>query len=358
MRVLIITGSYPPDKCGVGDYTFHLAEALAEKPDIEVAVLTSVGLSPSSESSRVKLFRVMANWRIRKLFLAKRFISEFKPDLVHIQYPTQGYNGGLIWLLPLLTRLLLIPVVQTWHEYFVTSGVRWPNLLACKALIYARPDFPQKLPAWVKFFLFKTPLIYVPNISTIPVVTMSLEHIQAKKNELSGGKPIVCFFGFAHINKGMERLFEIVDPEKHQLVLICDLSDKNEYQAKILQMANQAPWIGKVTVTGFQSAQRVGEILAIADAVVFPFPSGAGEWNTSLKASEAAGAFTLATTENRALFGYHENTNTYYAGCAQIVEMKNALSKYIGKRKPVQAENAWGKFALVHKQIYERSLLS
>ena len=43
MKVLLVTGSFPPMKCGVGDYTACLAEALARKPNIEVAVLTSQG---------------------------------------------------------------------------------------------------------------------------------------------------------------------------------------------------------------------------------------------------------------------------------------------------------------------------
>jgi len=101
----------------------------------------------------------------------------------------------------------------------------------------------------------------------------------------------------------MDRLFEIADPAKHHLVLICDLRETDPYQANILRLANQTPWAGKVTVTGFQSAQRVGEILAAADAILFPFPAGAGEWNTSLIALRPLGRLRWQQRALRAHWG-------------------------------------------------------
>jgi glycosyltransferase involved in cell wall biosynthesis len=353
LRVLIITGSYPPDNCGVGDYTLHLAEALAARPDIEVGVLTSVSAPTTLESSSVKVFRIMPNWSIKRTQQIKQFVSEFKPDIVHIQYPTQRYNGWLPKYLPLLFRLMGLSVAQTWHEHYTECDLLgWKNLLACNALIYVRPDFLQKIPAWVRMCLGKTPLFFVPNASTIPVVLLNVAQAQNIKQRLSGGKPIACYFGFAYSNKGMEQLFEIADPTKHHIVLICELSDKHPYQANILKLANQAPWIGKVTITGFQSAHRVGEILSVADAVIFPFTSGAGEWNTSLKAAESAGAFTIATTQDKSLLGYQEASNIYYAACNHISDMKEALNRYIGTRKISVANDDWKKIAITHEQLY------
>lgn len=353
MRVLLVTGAYPPVKCGVGDYTAHLAEALAARSDVEVGVLTSLGSGISLDSSRVKVFRAMPNWRFRSALQVKRTVSKFRPDVVHIQYPTQGYNGRLPKFIPLAIRLMGLPVVQTWHEHYAECGaIGWPNLLACNALIYVRPDFPSKLPSRVTALLGRTPIVHIPNASTIPVVSLNAERAHEIKQELSDGKPIVCYFGFAYPNKGVERLFEIVDPEKYHLVLISDLSETHPYQANILRLVNQKSWAGRVTVTGFLPVQRVGEVLAVADAVVFPFPGGAGEWNTSLKAAEAAGAFTIATTQDTSLLGYHEKQNIYFAGCDQIFDMRDALNRYIGIRKDSVASDSWGKIAMTHEQLY------
>ncbi len=353
MKVLLVTGAYPPAKCGVGDYTYHLAESLASLPEIEVGVLTSSNPCLPGVSSKVKVFRAIPNWNFRNTLQIQRVLTRFQPDVVHIQYPTQGYNGRLIKYLPLLFRILRLPVVQTWHEHFTECGVLgWQNLLSCKALIYVRPDLIQKLPKWVARRLVKTPTIYVPNASAIPVIKLDATRLQKIRQKLSGGIPIVCFFGFAQPNKGIERLFEIADPEKHHLVFICDLNSEYPYQKNILNQANQAPWAGKVTITGFQSAQRVGAILAAADAIIFPFPSGAGEWNTSLKAAEMSGTFTIATTQDITKFGYHEENNIYFAGCNQISTMKDALNRYLGTRKESAEVNCWEKIAKKHKQIY------
>ena len=40
IRVLLITGSYPPMKCGVGSYSQRLAMALADYSGVKVTVLT------------------------------------------------------------------------------------------------------------------------------------------------------------------------------------------------------------------------------------------------------------------------------------------------------------------------------
>lgn len=353
VRVLIVTGSYPPAKCGVGDYTYHLAQALSRNSSVEVGILTGKGASDPSDNSAIRIFRSLPGWRLENALQLRRLIAEFHPDLLHIQYPTQGYVGRLPKYIPFLARSLGLPVVQTWHEYFVSSGAGWPNFLACNALIYARPDFLQKIPSWVKLALSKIPTVYVPNASTIPVTLLSTAQATEIKQKLSGGKPIVCFFGFAHINKGLERLFEIADPAKHHLVLICDLKATDPYQASILRIISGEPWINKVTVTGFLSSLRVAEILSVSDAVVFPFPGGAGEWNTSLKAAQASGTFSLATTQNASVLGYHEKENTYFAGCDQMSVMRTALEKHLGKRNPVSTDDEWKRIASMHWEIYK-----
>lgn len=295
----------------------------------------------------------MPSWRIWHIVQVKRIVENFKPDIVHVQYPAQGYIGLLPKILPLFFRISGLPVVQTWHEHYVEcEAIGWPNLLACDGMIYVRPDFISKLPSWVKTALAKTSIKHIPNASTIPTLSLSVDQARDIKNKLSASKPIVCYFGFAHPNKGVERLFQIADPEKHHLVLVCDLNEKYPYQKKILDLANQTPWTGKVTVTGFQTAQRVGEILAVADAVVFPFPGGAGEWNTSLKAAEQAGAFTIATTHTADLLGYHEEKNIYFAGCDDISSMKEALNRYLGTRKTPVVNDYWEIIASSHIQLY------
>lgn len=353
MRVLFITGAYPPDKCGVGDYTYHLVNALASRPDIEVGVLTSNNSDLILDTTKAQIFRTMTKWRFMSHIV--NVVSQFRPDIVHIQYPAQRYNSRLVKYLPLLFKLMRLPVVQTWHEHFNECDMLgWQNVLFCEAVIYVRPSLPKSLPLWVKYLLGNTPMLYISNTSTIPVVNLNEEQIKAIKDNFSEHRPIICFFGFAYPNKGLERLFEIADPIKHHLVLVCDLSFENSYQSDILNTISQMPWVGNVTVTGFLSAQRVGEILAVADAVVFPFPDGAGEWNTSLKAAEAAGAFVIATTQEIKLLGYDEKRNVYFSGIDDISGMRTALNTYLGKRNFPDLYDAWDDIAIAHESFYQK----
>ena len=100
MRILLVSGSYPPHRCGVGDYVYQLAKTLSENKTLEIAVLTSV-IRNVNINRNVKVFNCMTSWKIRDLFQALSVVRQFKPDIVHIQYPTQGYNGRLPKYLPL-----------------------------------------------------------------------------------------------------------------------------------------------------------------------------------------------------------------------------------------------------------------
>jgi glycosyltransferase involved in cell wall biosynthesis len=282
-----------------------------------------------------------------------RFISDYQPDVVHIQYPTRGYDGRLPRVLPLFLRLRGIPVVQTWHEHYSDCGaLSWLNLLACDALVHVRPDLPSKLPGWVRYVHANTPVNFIRSASTIPLVEFDQGRVKGLKNAISSDRPIVCFFGFANPNKGVERLFRIADPALHHLVLLCDLDPANPYHATILRASSEPPWAGHVSVTGFQPADRVAEYLAVAEAAVFPFPNGAGEWNTSLQATEAAGLFSVATTQDRAQYGYHAAQNVFYCGCDQLAEMRDALTRYMGRRIAPRATSSWNDIALAHDDLY------
>jgi glycosyltransferase involved in cell wall biosynthesis len=354
VKILMVTGSFPPAKCGVGEYSYYLARALAATKDRRIGVLTSSdGESPESGIPGVEVFRTVSGWTVGSLIPTLRFISEYRPDVVHIQYPTKGYDGRLPRVLPLFMRLSGIPVVQTWHEHYSDCGaLSWLNLLACDALVHVRPDLPSKLPGWVRRVLANTPVRFIPSASTIPLVELDQGRLKRIKKAISPDRPIVCFFGFANPNKGVERLFRIADPALHQLVLLCDLDPANPYHATILRACSEAPWAGHVTVTGFQTADRVAECLAVADAAVFPFPTGAGEWNTSLQATEAAGLFSVATTQDRTRYGYHADRNVFYCGCDQLGEMREALARHLGHRVAPRATSPWNDIALAHDDVY------
>jgi len=153
MRVLLITGSFPPMRCGVGDYTARLAEAIGRVHGTSVAVLTSqVAGMPTLPNSRYEVFPVVSQWSLRYFPRIARLVRRWQPDIVHMQFPTQGYRVGY---LPLLLPSLLFPlnlkVVQTWHEYYTKDNITvglLPNMLIPGGLIAVRPHYLDHLPGF------------------------------------------------------------------------------------------------------------------------------------------------------------------------------------------------------------------
>ncbi len=75
MSIVLVTGSYPPDICGVGDYT--------EK------------LYTNAVSGIWKLCYIK-KWAFSSFFSIIRKINKLKASTLVLQYPTEGYGWSII----------------------------------------------------------------------------------------------------------------------------------------------------------------------------------------------------------------------------------------------------------------------
>jgi hypothetical protein len=349
-------------KCGIGDYTAQLAGALARRPKVTVAVLTSTGAAESADHA-FEVLPVARDWRLSEFPGIARAIGSWQPDIVHMQFPTQGYGRRkLPWLLPALLAAHGLKLVQTWHEYVLQdslpalkhSVLNLPNALAGGGLAVVRPNFRERMAPWFRALVARRPFRFIPNAPSIPVTVWSDDERRAMRAWLApGGETIVAYFGFAYEAKGVEQLFEIADPARHRLILICDLNADDPYQRGVLERAAAPDWAGRVTVTGFQSAGEAGRMLAAADAAVFPFREGGGDWNTTLQGAAAQGTFVLTTS--REPRGYDAPRNTYFASVDDVPEMRQALRTYQGRRtahEQAAAPASWDSIAESHLELY------
>jgi glycosyltransferase involved in cell wall biosynthesis len=353
MRVLLVSGSYPPMPCGVGDYTAQLAKALGRRGDVTVAVLTGIS-AEGSEAEGAELFPVVRTWGIAEAPSIVGRIRRWRPDVVHIQYPTHYYRE-IQWVLPMLARIANGPVVQTWHEYY--SSRSWPSVLNAAlpgGLVVVRPNYMERMPVWYRWLIRHKEVRFIPNASSIPAVRLTENERAATRSRVGArGGGLIAYFGFASPAKGIESLFEIADPQHHRLVLICDLSAADAYQASILALVNRGGWAGKALVTGFLPPEEAGRLLATADAAVFPFRDGGGEWNSSIHGAAAQGTFVLTTSRERR--GYDAGKNIHYAMPGDIEEMRQALREHIGERNPAEIETptaGWNAIADSHVKLY------
>ena len=144
MRIGLITGEFPPDQGGVGDFTLRLGEALSAL-DHEVYVLTGIRntqhaarSTQHATRSTLTVHRVIPDWGWgcwRRLLALAR---ELSLDLLNVQYQAAAYGmHPAINLLPWRLRWRgRPPVVVTFHDLrvpylFPKAGpLRWQAILA------------------------------------------------------------------------------------------------------------------------------------------------------------------------------------------------------------------------------------
>jgi glycosyltransferase involved in cell wall biosynthesis len=137
MKILVVSGEYPPMKGGVGRYTKNLVHAIAKKSSVEVSVaisggaaVTAVTSDPSQDSNNVALYHgAVRKGDKRNSDRLLQIVSEIKPDVVNIQYERGLYEVDTtirhtFWrlvhgsTLDRFYRICPVPTVSTLHTVF------------------------------------------------------------------------------------------------------------------------------------------------------------------------------------------------------------------------------------------------
>lgn len=361
MRVLLIAGKYPPQACGVGDYSYHLGKALSALPDIELGVLTSV--APGANSRGHEVLEPLQSWEFKEISTILRRVSQFKPDVIHFQFPFPRHTvdaglDRLAYLLPLLLHRHAPLSVQTFHERL--SPVSYlPSLLARGPVIVvdrATLEFPPHY----RPLLWGRQIVHIPIGSNIPAVSLTNQERTAlrarfKPDEASGR--LLCYFGFAVPGKGVETLLEL-GGENDTLVLICELNPADAYQKRLREQLEQRRAKGDVSihVTGYLPDTEVAGIMAAADAVILPFENGVAERNGTFLAALSQDSFVLTTSGEKT--GYDKENNVYYARLKDVGDLRSGLDRYAGTRgpRPASLVGTWEAIAQRHLELYQKCL--
>lgn len=344
-------------QCGVGDYTALLAEALGGA-GATVAVLTS--RPGSAPVAGVEVFPVADRWTFAEARTVIAAIRAWKPEVVHFQFPTQGYAYRYMpFLLPLALRALRFRIVETWHEYQSAFMPRYvANALIDFGIVVVRPRYLENMSGWFRWMLRRKLLRFIPNASPIRTVLLSQDERARVRDDygVGDGERLIVSFGFVYAAKGVDLLFEILDPGRDRLIIASDLDASNPYQKSILERLGSDPWRGHAVAAGFLRPGELARLLAAADAVVLPFREGGGGWNTSIHAVLAQGTFLLTTSAERN--GYDEPTNVYYARPLDVAEMRGALATHGGRRcvPSIDVDEEWRSIARQHLEVYDAVL--
>ncbi len=324
MRIGLITGEYPPDQGGVGDFTHELGQALATlSHEIHVITSASHNLQPETRNS-VVVHRSIHGWGWDCWRDISRLHDALHFDVLNTQYQTAAYGmHSAINLLPLRLRTgteLCPHTVVTFHDLkapylFPKAGhLRWwVNLVLARwsdAVVATNAEDFARLSTYS--FIRSLSLIPIgSNISPEPPADYDREAWRADR----GLKPddlLLSYFGFLNESKGGETLVRalarLVQSTSNiqypisniQLMMVggkIGSSDPTNvaYLKKIEGLIEELGLTDEVFWTGYTPQPEVSANLLASDVCVLPYRDGASFRRGSFMAALAHGLPIVST---------------------------------------------------------------
>ncbi len=266
MKIAMVTGSYPPDACGVGDYTARLVKEM-QSFGARVTVVTHDG------------------WNLKNTIALARKIHSIKPDIIHIQYPTVGYAGGFA---PEMLCMLFSCVV-TLHE------ISWMHVKGKLRLVpfFLRAQYIIVTSSYEREYVLKRFPWLTGRCSVISVGSSIPAGDITKERDIEE----IIYFGLIHPQKGLEEVLQFASLIKQsslslRILIVCKVHPVyRQYFETMHEQSKLLPIQWRIGL----SEDAVADLLSRARLSYMPFPGGASERRTSLLALLANGVVTVTT---------------------------------------------------------------
>jgi glycosyltransferase involved in cell wall biosynthesis len=314
MRVLLVSGEFPPVVGGMGDYTAKLAAALGPL-GVEVAVLTSRAAGGSHHPFPFPVLARLQGWGFGSWQQVRQAALEFLPHILHIQYQAAAYGmHPAINLLPLRLRLARGPLVfTTFHDlripYLFPKAGRlrwWANLALLKTshgVIVTDEGDRQRVAAHRQRLTYLIPI--GPNIE--PTQEPGPPHRSIRQRWGIGEDVfLVGYFGLLNESKGVDTLLRayrsLLDRGQQVALLMVGASlgasDPTNLacQAATRELLKELGLERLVRWTGYLSAEDTSLALGCLDACALPYRDGASFRRGTLMAALAHGLPIVTTT--------------------------------------------------------------
>ncbi len=319
LRVLFITGEFPPMQGGVGDCTNEIAKELTVR-GAPVRVLTSASADDAMRHAPFAISPLIEQWNWSSLHVIRNITREFEPDVVHIQYQTGAFEmHPAIDFLPRYFRSRLGDVgleprprvVTTFHDLrvpylFPKAGpVReWVTrelVRSCDAVIATNAeDYAAIIPRSKLCALIPIG----SNVSTTPPVDFDRAAWRARY-DVAENETLLCYFGFLNESKGGETLIRaLAQTPNTKLVMIggqVGASDPTNaaYLEKVRALILKLGLIKRVNWTNHTPPEIVTANFLASDICVLPYRDGASYRRGTLMAALAHGMPIVTTVTSR-----------------------------------------------------------
>ncbi len=271
MKILFITNTFPPNICGVGDYTFFLCRQFVQNGDKCVVVCRRDDCQRDAIEG-VSVHSVVEKWNKNAGNIVLDIIEKEKPDVISLQYVPHGFDAkGLPFgLVPIMRDIHKtgIPIFTFVHEPFVMINDCNPKHLLvaiCERFITGYvikksakvATSIQNYKNRISFYCKSARLI--PIAPNIPMQTIDDGKKNILRNKIGAcGKQVVALFGMRDKSAVLKAVSNIVESGKNvQLLLL----GKSDWEGEV------PDWIYR---TGKLSAEELAEYFNIVDVFVLP----------------------------------------------------------------------------------------
>jgi rfaE bifunctional protein nucleotidyltransferase chain/domain len=388
LSILLVVPTFPPDQCGVGDYTFQLAMHLASARH-RVVLLTTRREVPAALPFEVR--PVLANWHFPDMKTILDAVRDVQPDVVHIQYHNEDYDAvEMISALPLCLKETLPEtlVVTTLHN--VRSGTFAPSLTMGVFLRFSdwlvitndadRETLLSEHPRMAHKYTV------VPAAGGLPcpagVLAARDEHRRSLRRQLGLGSEtlLLGYFGFINEEKGLESVLEAMRDLKEarfpaHLLLVGGLHSDREaevspYEERLRKTIDSLGIAARVTSTGYLEADAASRHLVALDLAVLPFRDGVTTKRSSFLSVLSHDVPVLSTRGAHLPEALRDGENVVLVPAGDPISTGRALSAMVqalardparldkvraGGRRLFEEIFAWEPIVRAHESIYHRT---
>ncbi|CAG0934587.1 Alpha-monoglucosyldiacylglycerol synthase [Thermoflexales bacterium] len=338
MKIGLITGEYPPQQGGVGDFTRELARALSAAGH-EAQVVTSVISHQSSavsekQAAEVAVRRVISSWGMRCWGEVAEIAKRQQFEILNIQYEPAAYAMRVgVNFLPSAwaRRAIKVPIVTTFHDLLVPYLFPKAGPLRRKvveylarhsdAIIVTNDEDRARLSS-LQFPI--SSLHTIPIGSNIDPTKLSEFDRDAERARwgLRPAESLLGYFGFLNLSKGGSDLMQALKtlsasglPVK--LLLIGGRTGSSdptnaEYAAQVDQLVETLGVKDRVIATGYLGPADVSRALLACDVLVLPYVDGASLRRGSLHAAMAHGRAIVTTEPPQPIGGLQHEESVLY----------------------------------------------
>lgn len=288
--------SYPPENDGIARYTKRFTDHFPK--DVEVAVFAGrKGIIENEQG----IYRTIS-FKPKDIIATYKKLVSFKPDIIHIQYviPLYGFYLIILWPLVWVAKYFTkSKLVITFHEVKRDTSALWHIgswyffiLSIFAARMYVHTDEAKNI-------LIKKCHVRENKVLIIPHGTFSFKSTVNKEDYIRkeyniNKKNNVLFFGYIHVDKGIEYLVDAFSRlllKKHnlrettQLLIVGSVRPRRgifrifgaldlRYFGKIKDQIRRLGLQNDVMFIDYIPDDLIYSFLKIASCVVLPYTNG------------------------------------------------------------------------------------